>query len=207
MKKTRSEVAKIGNLAGKKTRDKLFLERKSFYELTPKLCKFCLKPIPYSKRENDFCGMSCSASFNNKGVKRHGSSPKNCLLCNCKLNNSKSIFCSRKCHSEFRKLEKINRWIKGEVDGGSFNDYAARYIRNYLLKQCEGKCAICGQSEWMGKPIPLVCDHISGDATDNSPRNLRMICRNCNGQLPTFAGRNKGNGRKFHRNKKNRGYG
>lgn len=38
------------------------------YNKTPKLCKYCGKPIPWEKRNsNCFCSSSCAASYNNKG--------------------------------------------------------------------------------------------------------------------------------------------
>lgn len=38
------------------------------YNLDPKLCAFCNKPLPYDKRRNKFCGHSCSAKMGNKGL-------------------------------------------------------------------------------------------------------------------------------------------
>jgi 5-methylcytosine-specific restriction endonuclease McrA len=54
---------------------------------------------------------------------------------------------------------------------------------------------ICGQSgnDWNGKPITLTVDHINGHANDWSVPNIRIICPNCDSQLPTYKGRNKGN--------------
>lgn len=36
---------------------------------------------------------------------------------------------------------------------------------------------------------------IDGNSDNGKVVNLRLICRNCDGLLPTFAARNKGNGR------------
>ena len=57
-------------------------------------------------------------------------------------------------------------------------------------------CSICGISEWNGYKITLIVDHIDGNAGNNLPDNVRLVCPNCNSQTPTFGGRNKGNGRK-----------
>ena len=47
-------------------------------------------------------------------------------------------------------------------------------------------CAICGQpSNWQGKPLTLVLDHIDGDNKNAELDNLRWVCPNCNQQLPT----------------------
>jgi hypothetical protein len=84
---------------------------------------------------------------------------------------------------------------------GIDNSDANAIGKKYLIELHNGKCQICGLSEWQGKSMPLVLDHISGNPYDNSLVNLRVICHNCNAQTPTFAGRNKGNGR-FERAKR-----
>ena len=55
----------------------------------------------------------------------------------------------------------------------------------------EDKCEKCGNTEWMGEPIPLSLDHINGDNKDNRIENLRVLCLNCHGQTETWCGRNK----------------
>jgi len=55
------------------------------------------------------------------------------------------------------------------------------------------RCQVCGLGEqWCGKTLVLRMDHINGDRTDNRIENLRLVCPNCDSQLPTFAGRNIG---------------
>jgi hypothetical protein len=61
------------------------------------------------------------------------------------------------------------------------------------------RCAICGTSIWRDQPVPLVLDHIDGDAGNWRLSNLRYICPNCDAQLPTFKSRNRGNGRAARR--------
>ncbi len=53
-------------------------------------------------------------------------------------------------------------------------------------------CAICAcPPVWQESPLVLRLDHINGDKTDNSLSNLRLVCPNCDSQLPTFSGRNR----------------
>jgi hypothetical protein len=45
---------------------------------------------------------------------------------------------------------------------------------------------------WGGKPLPLILDHTNGNRRDNSPENLRCVCPNCDAQLSTRGGANRG---------------
>lgn len=45
---------------------------------------------------------------------------------------------------------------------------------------------------WNDKPLPLIMDHVNGNHCDNSPANLRLLCPNCDAQLSTRGGANRG---------------
>ena len=64
-----------------------------------------------------------------------------------------------------------------------------RVARKYLLDTQGHYCAICGATQWNGKPIPLVVDHKDGNPNNGSVLNLRLICPNCDAQLFTFKNR------------------
>jgi hypothetical protein len=49
-----------------------------------------------------------------------------------------------------------------------------------------------GALVWNGGPLSLILDHVNGNSCDNRPKNLRLLCPNCDSQLPTKGGRNKG---------------
>lgn len=76
---------------------------------------------------------------------------------------------------------------------------ARRHAKKYLIHKNGNVCSICNTSKWMGSSVPLVCDHISGDSTDNRIENFRLVCHNCDAQLPTFKSKNRGKGRVYDR--------
>jgi predicted nucleic acid-binding Zn ribbon protein len=57
-------------------------------------CLHCSQEI---KPKRKFCSRSCSASYNNKGVRRHGEGPKKCLHCGEDTKSSQRKYCSYEC--------------------------------------------------------------------------------------------------------------
>jgi len=45
---------------------------------------------------------------------------------------------------------------------------------------------------WNSQPLPLILDHLDGVKHDNRPKSLRYLCPNCDAQLPTRGGKNRG---------------
>lgn len=68
---------------------------------------------------------------------------------------------------------------------------ARKHAKRYLIHNHGNVCSICNLKEWLGNPIPLVCDHIDGDSTNNNITNFRLVCNNCDALLPTYKSKNK----------------
>ena len=74
--------------------------------------------------------------------------------------------------------------------------------RHYLKWRAEHKMPVCCDNEecrfhrermiWNGEPLPFIVDHRNGNNSDNRPENLRLLCPNCDSQLETRGGRNRG---------------
>ncbi len=152
----------------------------------------------------------------------------NCQHCNKEISNKGSLkahemSCSsnpysiKHAHSPNAGAKKgVDTWNKGKhfydenvhrslefFEQGKYKTcveaVARKHAKRLLIHQKGNICNICGTSEWMGSHVPLVCDHINGDSTDNRFENFRNVCCNCDAQLDTYKSKNKGRGRKYDR--------
>lgn len=93
-------------------------------------------------------------------------------------------------------------WNKGTTYESSryipFNEYIkgkhvqTNKVRKKLLKEGIKKhiCECCLNITWNGQPIPLEVHHKDGDKTNNSLKNLQLLCPNCHALTDTYCGRN-----------------
>lgn len=193
MNMSKSEAGRLGAVKTNEIIKDRWEKIRSEYEKNPNLCSACSSPLPYKKRNYKFCSRSCSSSVNNVlHPKRKPTTPRFevCLCCGKKLSNPQSRFCSNKCCGLHRFwTETVPRVELGLVD-----DRVT--LRKYLFHMRGHACEQCRQSDWESQPMPLEVDHIDGDAGNNHPDNLRLLCPNCHALQPTSKGRNRGRGRK-----------
>ena len=64
--------------------------------------------------------------------------------------------------------------------------------------RCDNESVAFTRSRWSGtasrcpEPLPLILDHKEGNRLDNRPAKLQYLCPNCDSQLKTRGGLNKG---------------
>lgn len=197
----RSEAGLLGSKKAKEIIRKMKVERIEKYNINPKLCSKCRKPLPYEKRNNKYCSHSCSAQNNNLGVCRTGRKPMQvCLHCGNKFKSNAEYFCSRECGNQYT----WEQWCKKTETLGYFEGYTENRsgtnvlrAKRYLLQKQNGGCNICGISTWREKPVPFVLDHKDGNPANWNIENTQVICRNCDGQLDTYCGKNIKKGRRI----------
>lgn len=113
---------------------------------------------------------------------------RKCRYCEKICDRPSKFYCNNSCQNQYQINQKL---LQGKIKH--------RSVKKLLLKEQGIRCNICNLTEWNGRNIPLILDHINGKHEDNSLENLRLICANCDMQLPTYKIKNKGNGRSYRR--------
>jgi hypothetical protein len=174
-----------------------------------------------------FCSLKCARGFSTKANRREinlkvsktlgGEGKYRTLICpNCNeeikyLARVDKKFCSFECSTQYgwkkykEEVEKTGNFctLTTKTEG-----IIRRKAKRYLIEKYGWICMICGITTWSENPVPLVMDHIDGNSDNNLVTNCRNICRNCDGLLDTFVGKNIGNGTrstrmvKYRKNKK-----
>lgn len=125
-------------------------------------------------------------------------SRKKCLYCGTKVSRPKYVYCSNICQRNYEYEKFIKNWKSGKIVGLNSIGLVSSYIKKYLRKKFSNKYVLCGWSKINQKTgiVPLVADHIDGNWKNNIENNLRLICPNCDSLSSTYAGLNRGKGRK-----------
>ena len=123
---------------------------------------------------------------------------KRCLSCGKEPARAQYKYCSNVCQFEYQYQSYIKKWKNGEENGLQGLGIVSAHVKRYLRRKFGNKCCLCGWSKINSKTreTPLVADHVDGNWRNNTESNLRLLCPNCDALTPTYAGLNRGNGRK-----------
>ena len=121
-----------------------------------------------------------------------------CLICDQETARTGYKYCSNTCQMEYQYRSYIKYWQSGKENGLQGLGIVSRHVKKYLRRKFGNKCCLCGWSKINTKlgETPLVADYIDGNWRNNREDNLRLLCPNCDSLSPTYAGLNRGNGRK-----------
>ena len=126
-----------------------------------------------------------------------------CLNCGENISHKhKNIYCDNHCQGQYLAKQKYEYFLTSPEEFQRAN-FGTDLIKRFVLEEQENKCILCGQeSEWKGKPLVLILDHIDGNAANNTRENFRCVCPNCDSQLDTYKSKNKNSAREYRYSQK-----
>ena len=123
-----------------------------------------------------------------------------CIYCSSVTSNP--LYCSRTC-AYTHKTEAARLSLQVEASNFETTGYPLKIECRRIKKLVElikgPTCSLCGIDQWLDKPLIKILDHIDGNSDNWHLSNLRLICSNCDSQLPTYKSRNIGKGRHSRR--------
>ena len=169
-------------------------------------CQECGKEYLSPRKGQKFCSHSCAANYSN--VRRDIVNIRSCLVCGVDIRGGRKIYCSIDCSAKARKNKAIESWHN---DPNSTNTKygISKSISIYLKEQAGWRCQspnCCVSGGWSEinpatGTVPVEIDHIDGNAYNNHPDNLIVLCPNCHSLTENYRALNKQGTRKY-RNKK-----
>lgn len=144
------------------------------------------KPHNYGKKKDPIT----------KEFKEKEFTPINCLYCGVECDYYSKKYCSAQCQQNYQSDLKYEKFL-ANIDIYCRENYNPVTFKPRFLKEQGNKCILCNMEPiWNGKSIVFILDHIDGNAANNKRENLRVVCPNCDSQLPTFKAKNKVSARK-----------
>lgn len=152
-------------------------------------CKECgIEFSNIGKPAAKFCSRSCSVSHHNKVSPKRKRTQSRGTCPRCGNPTINAVHCSNECYQSERLDNYISRWLAGE-ESGTTKYGPTNPVKNYIRTIRGEACWECGwaRANYRTGRIPLQIDHIDGDAMNNRPDNLRLLCPNCHSLTETFG--------------------
>jgi len=179
----RSEAGRLGGIAAREATKIRSLSKREEYLKNPKRCENCNSIIRFEERlVQRFCSHRCAALKLSALSKVRRGPPRTTPYC---------VVCDKphKMSGDRCQTHELDR----QVELGFVSTRGT--LKKWLIRKRGRTCERCGNTEWFGSLIPLEIDHADGNAGNNKPDNIRLLCPNCHAQMPTSKGKNRGNGR------------
>lgn len=133
-----------------------------------------------------FCSKKCARGYSTK-AKRDEINQK----VSNKLSGKKFVFTEeQRRRGAETKAKNLREKKRLRIENLAFDELKIQEKRIRIFNEQQECCSVCGLKDWNGQPITLELDHISGDRTDESRNNLRLICPNCHSQTHTYKVKN-----------------
>ena len=170
-----------------------------------KACQECGTLFVAMESRQKYCGRSCAARFNNRAkAKRIKKDRPDCLFCAGQIEHAGKVYCSRECAWRHKSQKVIDDWLLDPLSA-NIKHGLSRTITVYLKEQAGWKCqnpSCCVPGGWsevhpVTGSVPVEIDHIDGDAYNNHPDNLIVLCPNCHSLTANYRALNKKSGRAY----------
>lgn len=121
-----------------------------------------------------------------------------CLNCGKDISHKpKNKYCNNSCQGLYERKKKYEYFLT-EPDEYQNAKFSIKWIKPIILEEQNNKCDICGiENIWNGSDLVFILDHIDGNAANNTRKNYRLVCPNCDSQLDTFKSKNKNSARTY----------
>ena len=131
---------------------------------------------------------------------------KKCINCYKIVLNNHNTFCSIECAVKYKERLNLALWLKHDISGNKQSGGMQGFVRRYIFKKYNNRCAECGWHELnpYTKTLPLEIHHRDGNSSNSFEENLILLCPNCHSLTKTYKAANWGHGRKARRERYHR---